>query len=174
MEEPAQGGEAISSSSTSSSVIVQAAEPALAQAPPPVHGLPQVKQLPQPQKMQRQQQQGFREVQPIQPQLVRRRYEGLEEDALQAPRVNQVYHHQPGAAWYPGHPVQIGVGAGYGRQVVGGQQVGQYGNGQAPAHVARYGVQPKYEPAHRQQYAGQPQAWDQPQQFGLLQHGEEE
>ena len=117
MEEPAQGGEAVVSSSTSSSVIVQvdqstlrktlchnlsiitttftvakqAAEPALAQAPPPIHGLPQVffsrfmgfdsksnqvKQLPQPQpqKMQRQQlQQGFREVQPIQPQLVMRK-----------------------------------------------------------------------------------------------------
>ena len=114
MEEPAQSGEAVVSSSTSSSVIVQvdqitlrktrchnlsvitttftvakqAAEPALAQAPPPIHGLPQVfsrflgfdsksnqvKQLPQPQKMQRQQlQQGFREVQPIQPQLVMRK-----------------------------------------------------------------------------------------------------
>merc|ERR1719234_2239227 len=154
MEEPAQGGEAIVSSSTSSSVIVQAAEPALAQAPPPLHGLPQVKQLPpQPQKMQRQkQQQGFREVQPIQPQLVRRRYEGIEEDALQAPRANQVFH-QPAAGWYPGHG-QIAPGAGYGRQVV--PQVAKYG-AQQPAQMGRYGVQPKYEQAvlQHQQYGHQ-------------------
>jgi len=173
MEEPAQGGEAIVSSSTSSSVIAQAAEPALAQPPPPLHGLPQVKQLPQPQKMQRQQQQqGFREVQPIQPQLVRRRYEGIEEDALQAPRANQVYHQQPGAGWYPGHAQ---IGAGYaGRQVV--PQVAKYG-GQPAAHVGRYGVQPKYEPAlavHHQQYAAQPQMWNHQQQFGLHQGEEEE
>jgi len=175
MEEPAQGGEAIVSSSTSSSVIVQAAEPALAQAPPPLHGLPQVKQLPQPQKMQRQQQQqqqqGFREVQPIQPQLVRRRYEGMEEDALQAPRANQIYQQQPG--WYPGHG-QIGAAPGYGRQVV--PQVGKYG-GQPVAHVGRYGVQPKYDPAlavHHQQYVAQPQVWNHQQQFGLQQEGEEE
>ena len=70
MEEPAQGGEPAVSSSTSSSVVVQvmqdhysnfhvtvfinntqhherpqAAEPALAQAPPPVHGLPSLKQV---------------------------------------------------------------------------------------------------------------------------------
>jgi len=166
MEEPAQGGEAVVSSSTSSSVIVQAAEPALAQAPPPIHGLPQVKQLPQPQKMQRQQlQQGFREVQPIQPQLVRRRYEGIEEDALQAPRANQVFQHQP-AAWYPGGQ----IGPGYGRQVV--PQVGKYGGGQA-AHVGRYGVQPNLG-VHHQQYAQQPQVWNHQQQFGLQQGEEEE
>ena len=77
---------------------------------------------------------------------VRRRYEGVEEDALQAPRANQIYHQQPGwfsaresvkeeadvfkwsgAGWYPGHGQ---IGAGFGRQVV--PQLGKYAGQPAP------------------------------------------
>ena len=124
----------------------------------------------------------------------RPRYE--DEDALQAPRANQVFHQQgstqnkdisfltstfPAAPWYPGG--QILPGAGYARQVpaqvgkYGGQaaQVGKYG-GQA-AHVGRYGVQaPKYEQplGGLHQYAQQPQMWNHQQQFGVQQGEEEE